>query len=637
MGELKKSAGYGLIISLLITSMIGTSVFFGSAVAAGYSGNASLVAWFFLGLLTIYVGACFGELVGLFPAVGGVYEFAKRAYGRFPSFMIGWITWLVASITTSVILVAAVNYLNIPALTVYHKVAIVIGFVLILNYVAFRGIEASTAVLLLFASILVGTLLAVIIPGLFSIKMTNFVHFIEGNPLLIFVSLFFIVEAFFGWESATFLAEETKNAERIIPRSLIITSTISACVGLLIAFVSLGIIPWQNLAASLTPVSDVAFRLFGSIGQSIINMGIFFALIGSAAGGIIAAPRLILALAKDKLFIEQFSAIHPKHSTPYRAIVFQMIVSIFVVLISVAGGYRWLLSLLVPLALVMYITVLIAVPVLRRKYPDAPRPFKVPFGYVGPIFIALVYLGIILSWVFFVPEAISLIRIILSFILFGIPIYLFINIFYNPEHLVSVTNRFSGLQLWFENILLPKKIKRVIVNLFSDLRDKTILEFGSGVGTLTIDLAEIVGPKGKIYAVDFSTGNIKILVDRVQRHGHKHVEIIHDEHLISRLHPGVKVADAVFSVGYLSYLQDPRKVLREIHSIMPENGKICFVEYIEFFWGLIPGAAWLDDTANVEKMFREIGFSVTTKKMHGFLWEYLFVYGIKSEKDVPYI
>ncbi|MFH1211975.1 MAG: amino acid permease, partial [Candidatus Woesearchaeota archaeon] len=93
MAELERKAGYPLVIALSITAMVGTGMFFGPGIAASYSGNASLLAWIFLSLITVYVSLCFGELVSMYPSAGGVYSFAKKAYGRFSSFIIGWLTW----------------------------------------------------------------------------------------------------------------------------------------------------------------------------------------------------------------------------------------------------------------------------------------------------------------------------------------------------------------------------------------------------------------------------------------------------------------------------------------------------------------------------------------------------------------
>jgi ubiquinone/menaquinone biosynthesis C-methylase UbiE len=149
-------------------------------------------------------------------------------------------------------------------------------------------------------------------------------------------------------------------------------------------------------------------------------------------------------------------------------------------------------------------------------------------------------------------------------------------------------------------------------------------------------LAEAVGPQGKIYATDLSHRNIHLLEKRLEKKGITHVTVIHDEHQVNRIHPSIENVDFIFSVGMMSYMQDVRKILKQMNRILPETGRICFVEYVNFF-GFLPDVEWLSDTGKLRSIFREAGFSVNIEKKHGFLWNYLFICGIKSERDVPFI
>ncbi|MFH1072921.1 MAG: amino acid permease [Nanoarchaeota archaeon] len=636
MAELKRNIGIFTIISLTITAMVGSGLFFGVSIGARISGVSSLFAWLLLTLITVYVAACFGELISMFPNAGGVYEFAKQAYGRFPSFLIGWITWIVGNITTGVLIVAAVDY-AIPDQTKWMaKIIICIAIILILNIIAYHGIEASAGILLFFAAITLIVISLIVFPGLFHIQTANFHPLIPPNILLVFVTLFFIIETFFGWESASFMAEETINAEKVIPKALIIATIISSVLGLGVAVVTIGILNASQTAASSTSFLDVAQVIYGSLGPTILGIGIVVTLIGSAAGGIISGPRLLLALGRDKLFIEQFSHIHKKFKTPDKAILFQIFVSVFLVFIAF-GHYLTMLSYLVPLALLMYITVLFAVVILRFKKKDHHRPFKVPGGKVLPIFVALIYLGIIVSWAVKESSGLHNLEIIGSFLLFGFPIYLLLTFYYNPEFVIMFSNTFAKFNFFFEDILLPKKLRKYILSFFKNLEEKTVLEIGSGVGTLTMHLAEKVGPEGKVIAMDMSEKNLKILRKRIEKRGFKNVELIHDEHMINRIHPNVKKVDMVFSVGHLTYIQDLKKVLKEIYDILPEAGKICFVEYIDFYY-FLPNKTLFSNPEELKKVFQEAGFSVNISIKKSLFWKFLFIYGIKTgEGEVPVI
>jgi len=635
MAELQKTLGMGTIIALTLTALVGTGMFLATSIGAKYSGNGVVIAWVILLLVGLYVAACFGELIAMFPKSGGVYEFAKKTYGRFLSFVIGWVSWLVSTITISVLTIAALEFLPVQGLPGPVKLAVAIILIIIINFIAFMGIDVSGALLIFFAVETVVLLLSLIIPGFMNINWAGFTPFLTKPFTWVFVSMFFMVESLMGWESASFLAEETKNAEKVIPKALIITTFISGVLGVLFSLVSVGVIPLAELVNSQVPALDLAGRLFSPNHAQIVSAGILLALIGSVAGAVISTPRLLQAMARDKLFIGQLAAIHEKRKTPYKAIIFQAIVSIIIVVIAF-GAYDSLLGMLTPLALIMYIAVLLAVPILRIKMKHVNRTFKAPFGKIGPVLASLLYFVVIVMWLLSVDGAWNLFRIIISLVIFGIPIYLLLIFFYDPDTIVNFSNYFSRLTLWFENIILPKRIRKYIMGLFKDLERKAVLEYGAGVGTLTMHLAEAVGPQGKIYATDLSHRNVRLLQKRLEKKGIKHVVVIHDEHQINRVHPAIDNVDFIFSVGMMSYMQDVRKILGEMNRILPDTGRICLVEYVNFF-RFLPDAEWLSDNNKLKKVFREAGFSVQVEKKHGFLWNYLFIYGIKSERDIPFI
>lgn len=638
MTELKKSLGFWSIFSITITAMIGTGMFFGTSFAAESAGNASLIVWLFLGFMTIYIGACFGELTSMFPSAGGVYEFAKQAYGKgLGSFLIGWTSWVVINIMNSLLIVAALDYLIPQGYGVMTKVLLSIAIIIVLNAFAYLGTEGASAVLGFFAALIIVVLLVIIGIGFGEINYANYTPLISTPLVGLFVALFFIVETFFGWENATFMAEETKDAERVIPKALMWGSIFVSVLGVLLAFMMLGVIPVSTLAGSSTPLSDLTAILFNPSLAAIINVGIALALIGSAAGGLVGSPRLLLGLARDKLFIEQLADIHPKYQTPYKAIIFQAIVSILVVIFGF-GKYEYLLELLVPIALIMYISVILSVPVLRIKKPNHPRPFKVWFGIIGPILMSIIYICTVVAWLLTTPGAQNMLNLGLSFIFFGIPIFLLIISYYDPESIKKINDYFAHMAVYFENMNFPKEFRRELLDSFKDdLMDKTVLDYGAGVGTLTLNLAELVGPRGKIYATDLSKKNVEILSRRATKSGYKNIEVIHDEHQINRVHPNIKNVDVVFSVGMLGYIQDTKKVLREIYKILPHNGKICMVEYVDYFW-FLPNVKWLSSNEQIEKVFREAGFSVHVRRKRRLFWKYVIIYGIKTTGGtVPYI
>ena len=87
MAELKKTMGFWMIVSIAFLNLVNTGMFFGLKIGAQEAGINVLIALSILAVLSVYIAMCFGELTSMFPNAGGVYEFAKQAYGRFASFV----------------------------------------------------------------------------------------------------------------------------------------------------------------------------------------------------------------------------------------------------------------------------------------------------------------------------------------------------------------------------------------------------------------------------------------------------------------------------------------------------------------------------------------------------------------------
>ncbi|MBN1157501.1 amino acid permease [Candidatus Woesearchaeota archaeon] len=641
MAELKRVLNYPTLLLIAINSIMGTGIYFLVGAGAKHAGPASLISWVIMSIIALYVASCFGELSGMFPKAGGVYEYAKQTYGRFPSFLVGWLAFMSGNITIAMLIVGGIQYL-LPFNAPFMKIGICIMFLLLFNFMAFRGMKTSAIMLISFAVITIGTLFFVVLWGLPKVIISNFVPFFPLGKSTIFITIFFIMETFFGWESAVNLAEETTNPEKVIPKALVIGTAIIAVLSILLAVVSIGTQGYAVAAASSAPISTLGEFYFGQTGGDVFTLLIYVAIVGAVAGWVVSAPRLILALANDKLFLSQFAKIHPKYNTPYKAIIFQATVSILLVIIG-SGSYSALLALLIPMALIMYALVLLSVVIQRFKNPTLPRPFKAPFGKIGPLFVVGIFAGLLAIWLRIEHGAINVLNLGLSLVTLGIPLYFLIGIYYDPKMIASANDITSRLMLLTESINFPKKVRKKILDVIGDIRGKTIVEYGCNVGTLTKILANEAGPEGKVYALDISKNDLRITRKRIDRLvwestklKHARVLILHDVNQIHRVPREIGYADVVVSVGMLSYLQDVERILTGFNKILPNDGRICFVEYSDFF-KIIPNVEWLDDNRGIERIFREHGFSVQVHREKGLFWNYIYVYGMKSEKDVAFV
>ena len=641
--ELKRGFGFWTILALSIGAILGTTLFFGMPIAVGYSGNLLIVAWIVLSVIAVYVAGVFGELSSMFPKAGGAYEFSKQAYGKFASFILAWTAWMFGSISSVLIIIAAVDSLNL-SLTPFQSFVAGVALIVLLNAIAYVGIEASSFVMLVLGAIMIGIPVLIIAKGIFAVNPANFQPFFSHPFSGVFVTLFFMAEAYFGWEAATCLAEETKNPTKNIPRALVIASALIGVIGLLMIVVTLGIIPWQELTGVRAPVNELSGMLYGGVGSSLFVAGIFLALMGTAASGIFSMPRLLLALSRDRLFLGQFKTLNSRFKTPENAIFFQTVVLVLLLIVGFAN-YRVLLEIVVPMAAVLYVAMILAVVVLRKKMPDHGRPFKVPFARAGASLAVLFFVVIVVAWLFKEPGAVLSLQTSLSLILVGMPLYFLVEMYYDPKMITEVNDVFAYVSFFFQKITRSGSgvRKKVLDFLGKDVEGKAVLDYGCGVGSLSLKLVEAVGPGGVVYATHFSKNSIKIARKRVEvkkwetdvwKYGA--FNIIHDPGQMSRVHPDVSRVDAVVSIGILSYVQDIRKVLRELYAILPLGGKICFVERTDFFH-LIPNVEWLTKDDAIERLFRDAGFSVKLQRKRGLLWNTLYVYGIKFSGDTPFI
>ncbi|MGM5488147.1 MAG: amino acid permease [Nanobdellota archaeon] len=622
---LKKSLGFKTIIFLTVNSIMGTGIFFLPAVGAGVMGTSSIIAWVVLSLVSIYIATLFAELCSMFPKAGGIYEFAKHVYPRPVAFLVGWSTLVASNITIAMLIIGAIQYL-LPFDVLYVKELVAISFIILFNYISFKGIKTSSIMLVTFACITLGTLGLIIIANFVNFNLSNLAP-TPWDISLLLVTIYMIAETFFGWESPLFLAEETKNGHIVVPRALVIGTVFITLISLLLVVSSLGSLDHQVFAGAEAPLLALAENNFGEQAIPIFTILIYVSLIGSVAAWITTSPRLVLSLAKDKLFPGKFAAIHSKNATPHNAIIFQTIVSIFVVLLG-SANYNSLLEMLLPLLLFLYASLLLTVSVLRIRRPDLKRYFHAPFGTMGP-FVVVVFLGVLFyQWFVHSPGALHSLQLALTFIFFGVPVYFFMQLQYNPAAVNALNNGLSYLNLLLERFIVPSSLKQEVLRLLGDIRGKTVLEFGSSVGSLTRPLAEEVGPSGAVYTTDVSAKNVSITKARLARDGYSHVVAYHDPHQTERIYPDIPLVDMVVSVGSLDSVLQLDRVLSGMNARLDFAAPICFVEYDRFFH-VISNVNWLGNDTMIKHIFRRNGFLVNIIRRNGLLWETVYIHGKK--------
>lgn len=415
--------------AIIVGSVIGSGIFFAPSIMAAYVETPGLLLglWILGGVLTLCGALAYGELAAAFPRAGGQYVYLREAFGPLLGFLYGW-TFLLA-INTGLVAAVAVAFAKtlgvfVPAVGEGSELARVGGFRLssaqpvalvvigALTYFNVRGLRTGAAIQNVFtvakvAAVAVLLLLAI---GLQRGSLANFVPVVgaalgpEGVKLGLFAALAGAMAkalfAYDAWNSITFAAEEVKDPERNLPRSLLVGTlgvTALYC-GAVAAYMYM--VPVAEMAA--VPENRIATeamsRMIGPAGGAFIAVAILVSTFGCVNGITLSGARVVFAMARDRLFFEGAARVHPMHRTPANALVVHGAVAGALVL---SGTYSDLLTLTAFSSLLFNVMTVVGLFVLRVRQPALARPYRT-WGYP---FTPALYLAVSGFFLVYIPVA----------------------------------------------------------------------------------------------------------------------------------------------------------------------------------------------------------------------------------------
>ena len=203
--------------------------------------------------------------------------------------------------------------------------------------------------------------------------------------------------AYEGWSNLNTVAEEIKNPRRNLPLALIIGIGGVTLLYTLFNFAIMKVLPHDEIVSMINSGdlylgTAVAKNVLGSAGGVVVSVGMMLAMFGTANGMVLAQPRMYYAMAEEGHFFKSFAKLHPKYKVPYAPIIVQGVLSVALVLMR---NLDQLTNLVVVVAMIYNALVIIAVPILRKKYPNIERPYKVWFYPVSVIITAAIFVGLI--------------------------------------------------------------------------------------------------------------------------------------------------------------------------------------------------------------------------------------------------
>jgi APA family basic amino acid/polyamine antiporter len=301
-----------------------------------------------------------------------------------------------------------------------------VGVIVFLSLANLLGTRLGKGIQNFFTVIKIGALLAIILLG-FSLGQGQAVDFSFNPAGLSFgavisgfaLALVAVSWAFDGWNNVNFVAGEIRNPRRNIPMALIWGTLIITVLYVLVNYIYLYALPIDRMAGEIRVAEKATTVLFGGTTAAVISAAVVISTFGSMNGSILAGPRVYYAMAKDGLFFKSVAKIHPKFGTPAFSIVVQ---AIWASILTLSGTFEQLLTYVIFVSIIFWISAAFAVFTLRKKFPDMPRPYKT-WGYpVVPAVFIIASFGILINSLIEKPVE-SLAG--LGITLIGIPVYLY--------------------------------------------------------------------------------------------------------------------------------------------------------------------------------------------------------------------
>lgn len=386
-----KKLGFWSIVLLGINGIIGSGIFLLPNKAMAIIGPASLLVMLFDMLLVLVITFCFAEASGLFKENGGAYIYAKEAFGDFIGYEVGFLSWatrIIAFSTMSVGFATALGGL-IPSLnTVMMKNIIISVIFIVLAVINLLGIKLYEVIQNLATIAKILPFILFIGMGIFYIEPVNFTPLVPngvytpGSFGAAAVMLFF---AFTGFESLAVAAAEMENPQKNLPKATLITIFTVSAIYILLLACAIGIMGYE-LADTTAPVQAAFTRIAGAFGTTIVAAGTLISIGALCIASSFITPHSGLALAEQHM-LPAFMAKRNRFGAPYWCIIVSTIVAM---LIGYTGGFAFLASISVVSRFSQYIPTCLSIMVFRKKMPDAPRVFKIPFGPVIPVIALLV-------------------------------------------------------------------------------------------------------------------------------------------------------------------------------------------------------------------------------------------------------
>lgn len=449
--KLNRSLGLRYVVVVVIANILGSGVYKKVAPMAAelHSSGWVLIAWLLGGIITLFGALSNAEVAGLLADTGGEYAYFKKIYNRFFAFIFGWSLFTVIQ-TAAISSLAYVfaqslnSLLRLPALFLglstfslggiffpfadFSVKLTAILLIILLTWINTRGVKTGAGMSNVILILVFIGIFTIIFFGLGSphAVVSQAIHLQTTNNTPVTISAVFtaMLSAFWGyqgWAAIGFLGGEIKDAKQNIPKGIAAGVFIVIALYLLVNLTYLSLLPTTSLEKINQDVNQIAAieavkSFWGSSGGIFISVLVLITTLGCTHATVLASARPYFAMAQEGLFFPKVAKLN-KAQAPVNSLLYQ---GVWACLLVLSGTFDQLTDMIVFAVFIYYGATAMGVFILRKKMPDAERPYKV-WGYpVVPAIVVLFCVGLFINTFYSRPREAALGMVLM---LTGVPMY----------------------------------------------------------------------------------------------------------------------------------------------------------------------------------------------------------------------
>jgi len=396
------------LMLLGVGAIIGTGIFVLTGIAAAtMSGPAVVLSFIVAGTACTFAALAYSELASSVGGCGSAYGYSYAAFGEIIAWIIGWVLVLEYGVAVAAVANGWSGYFNnaLTAIDMALPKSLTAGpfaaepgivnlpafvIIIILMLLLIRGVSESAKLNAAMVFVKLLTIAVFIGVALFHVNPENWTPFMpfgwfgegaEGKPVGILAGASLVFFAYVGFDAVSTAVEEAKDPKRDIPIGILGSLVFCTLIYVIVSGLLTGVLPYPELNVS-SPVAHALQEVGVNWASALVATGVIAGLTTVMLVLYYGLTRIILAVCRDGLLPEFFAKVSDKTRTPVRTTVMCGLI------MAVMAGFVPLGALveLVNIGtLGAFVVVCAGVIILRKRHPEWPRPFQVPFGIVLPV------------------------------------------------------------------------------------------------------------------------------------------------------------------------------------------------------------------------------------------------------------